>query len=346
MLITGDLGFGVLDTFRDRFPKQFLNAGVAEQNMTGLATGLALEGRIVFTYSIANFPILRCLEQIRNDAAYHRANVKVASAIGGGFASYGPLGISHHATEDLAILRALPEVTVVAPGDDWETFHATQSIAATEGTCFLRLDKSTAGDTSQRGEAFTLGAARTVRAGSRVAIVVCGGILGEVLRAADLLGAEASPTIVSVHTVKPIDLAAIVALASTHDVLITVEEHGLNGGLGSAVSEVLMDAGVVPKRFKRLGIPSEHYMSEVGSQDYLRSRCGLRCAEHRGRSARLASLALGFSRAERCRRVRLQLHPKWALKGSNLRALDYEPRQRGNQFSTRCKQQKCDRLIR
>src|SRR5437870_4203198 len=116
--ITGDLGFGVVDRFAEKFPRQFLNAGVAEQNMTGLATGLALEGRVVYTYSIGNFPTLRCLEQVRNDAAYHDANVKVV-AIGGGF-SYGALGMSHHAMEDLAILRAIPGITVVAPGCLWE----------------------------------------------------------------------------------------------------------------------------------------------------------------------------------------------------------------------------------
>src|SRR5438477_1337258 len=112
MLVTGDLGFGVLTGFKERFPRQHLNVGVAEQNMTGVATGLALEGRIVFTYSIANFPTLRCLEQVRNDVCYHEANVKIVS-IGGGF-SYGALGISHHATEDLAIFRALPNMAVVA----------------------------------------------------------------------------------------------------------------------------------------------------------------------------------------------------------------------------------------
>src|SRR5262245_58636626 len=106
MLITGDLGFGVLTDFASRFPKQFLNAGVAEQNMTGLATGLALEGYIVFTYSIANFVFMRCLEQIRYDALYHDCNVNVV-AVGAGF-SYGALGISHHATEDIAIMRSLP----------------------------------------------------------------------------------------------------------------------------------------------------------------------------------------------------------------------------------------------
>ncbi len=125
-LMTADLGFRVLDGFASDFPKQYLNVGIAEQNMIGLATGMALDGRVVFTYSIGNFSTLRCLEQIRNDACYHRANVKVV-AVGGGF-SYGPLGISHHATEDLAIMRALPDMTVVAPGDQWETREATKAL--------------------------------------------------------------------------------------------------------------------------------------------------------------------------------------------------------------------------
>src|ERR1035438_1617960 len=119
MLITADLGFAVFDDYRRQFPLQFINAGVAEQNMTLVATGMALEGHIVFSYSIGNFPTLRCLEMIRNDAAYHGANVKVVS-VGGGF-SYGALGISHHATEDLAIMRAIPGVTVVSPCGLWET---------------------------------------------------------------------------------------------------------------------------------------------------------------------------------------------------------------------------------
>src|SRR6266404_1477950 len=125
LLITGDLGFGVFEDFARRYPRQFLNAGVAEQNMTGLATGIAMEGRIVFTYSIGNFPTLRCLEQIRNDAAYHNADVKVV-AIGGGF-SYGPLGMSHHATEDLAIMRAIG-IPVIAPGCDWESAEAVDAL--------------------------------------------------------------------------------------------------------------------------------------------------------------------------------------------------------------------------
>ena len=112
MFLTGDLGFGVLDNFITRFPRQFLNVGVAEQNMAGLAAGLAMEGHSVFTYSIGNFPTIRCLEQIRNDICYHGANVKIVS-VGGGM-SYGPVGMSHHATEDLAILRSLPGINILA----------------------------------------------------------------------------------------------------------------------------------------------------------------------------------------------------------------------------------------
>ena len=154
MLITGDLGFAVLTDYWQRFPKQFLNAGVAEQNMTGMAAGMALEGMITFTYSIANFTTLRCLEQIRNDAAYHDANVKVVS-VGGGF-SYGAMGVSHHATEDLAIMRSLPSVTVVAPGDLWETAEATSALIAHPGTCYLRLDKTMTTNTARPGETVRL----------------------------------------------------------------------------------------------------------------------------------------------------------------------------------------------
>lgn len=273
MLITGDLGFGVLDNFAARFPNQFINAGVAEQNMTGLATGLALEGRIVFTYSIGNFPTLRCLEHIRNDACYHGADVKIV-AIGGGF-SYGALGISHHATEDLSILRSLPDITVVAPGDDWETAEATGALIATRGTCYLRLDKSTAGDTHRAGESFRLGRARRVRDGSDGTIIATGGILGVALSAADELAAEgARLRVLSMHTIKPIDADAIVAACRETAGIVTLEEHTVDGGLGSAVAEVCMDRGVIPREFHRIGLRAG-FSSIVGSQEYLRRRYGL-----------------------------------------------------------------------
>ena len=126
ILITGDLGFGVLDNFKEKYPNNFINAGVAEQNMTGIAAGMALEGKIIFTYSIANFPTLRCLDQIRNDVCYHNLKVNIV-AIGGGF-SYGALGMSHHATEDIAIMRSLPNLRVISPSTLGEVKKVTKAI--------------------------------------------------------------------------------------------------------------------------------------------------------------------------------------------------------------------------
>lgn len=270
MLITGDLGFAVLTDYWQRFPKQFLNAGVAEQNMTGMAAGMALEGMIAFTYSIANFTTLRCLEQIRNDAAYHDANVKVVS-VGGGF-SYGAMGVSHHATEDLAIMRSLPSVTVVAPGDLWETAEATSALIAHPGTCYLRLDKTMTTNTARPGEIFILGKARRLREGSDITVITTGGILEESLKAAALLseiGIEVR--LVSMHTLKPLDTEEIVRAALETGGIVTLEEHTIHGGLGGAVAEALLDAGVMPKAFYRMGLRSG-FSSIVGSQAYLRQR--------------------------------------------------------------------------
>jgi transketolase len=273
-LITGDLGFAVLDDYSRTYPRQFLNAGVAEQNMTGLATGLALDGRIVFTYSIGNFPTLRALEQIRNDAAYHDANVNVV-AVGGGF-SYGALGISHHATEDLAILRSLPGLTVVAPGDDWETEHAVPALAALPGTTYLRLDRASAGRTQREGETFVLGKARRLREGTDVTLVSIGGILGVTLAAADELAAQHGirARVLSMHTLVPLDVESLMDAARETGAVITVEEHSVHGGLGGAVAENLLEAGVVPRAFHRVGL-RHGFSSIVGSQDYLRTRYGL-----------------------------------------------------------------------
>ena len=274
MLVTGDLGFGVLDEYRRRFPSQFINAGVAEQNMTGIATGMAMEGRIVFTYSIANFPTLRCLEQIRNDACYHNANVKIV-AIGGGF-SYGALGISHHATEDLAIMRSLPDIIVVSPCGYWETAEATEAIVNTPGTFYFRLDKSAGEDEPRdKNERFQIGKARTLRDGKDCSIIVTGGILEEVWQATELLEADGiDARIVSMHTLKPLDEETIIDVCTKTGAIITVEEHTIYGGLGGAVAEVLMDHGVYPEHFLRIGLEAG-FSSIVGSQQYLRKRYGL-----------------------------------------------------------------------
>lgn len=273
-LITGDLGFGVLEEFARRFPKQFLNAGVAEQNMTGVATGLALEGKVVFTYSIANFPSLRCLEQIRNDAAYHNANVNVVS-IGSGF-SYGQLGMSHHATEDITIMRSLPDVTVVSPADEWEVRQATRALVAQPGACYLRLDKAKAPPTHRPNDVFRLGVARVVREGRDLTIAATGGILEVALAAAEeLAGMHRIQTrVLSVHTVKPLDTASLAAAARETGGLITLEEHTVEGGLGGAIAESLLELGVVPRRFLRVGLRAG-FSSAVGSQSYLRAHYGL-----------------------------------------------------------------------
>ena len=177
ILITGDLGFGVLNEYREKCADQFINAGVAEQNMTAVAAGMALEGFIVFTYSIGNFPTLRCLEQILNDVCYHDLNVNVL-AVGGGF-SYGQLGMSHHATEDLSIMRALPNMQVIAPSDAWQAAQAIDSMVAHTGPSYMRIDKSSAGlDASVEGE-FRVGKARVLARGKDVTLIGSGGILAE-----------------------------------------------------------------------------------------------------------------------------------------------------------------------
>ena len=271
ILVTGDLGFGVLDKFSHELPGQYLNAGVAEQNMTGVAAGMGLEGKVVFTYSIANFPTLRCLEQIRNDIAYHDANVKVV-AIGGGF-SYGSLGMSHHATEDLAILRAIPNVAVHVPCDDLETRELTALLVRRSGPAYLRLDKSKV--TPGIGATFKPGSLRCMRPGDRVAIIACGGIVAEALAAADALSADGIDCAVfSAHTLKPFDTESILRIARDYQALVTLEEHVLSGGLGSLVAETLMDAAVMPRHFARIALPDE-FSSIVGSQEYLRGRLGI-----------------------------------------------------------------------
>lgn len=273
-LVTGDLGFGVVQEFAARFPNQFVNAGVAEQNMTGLATGMALSGRIVFTYSIANFPTLRPLEQIRNDACYHNANVVVV-AVGGGL-SYGALGMTHHATEDIAILRSLPQMTVIAPGDPTETAAATRKVAEGIGPTYLRLGRAGEPVVHDGEIDWQLGKAIEVRSGCDATIVSTGAMLATAVAAADQLATTRGLEIrvLSMHTVKPLDDAAVIAAAEQTRAVITLEEHSILGGLGGAVAEVLCEASLPGVVFQRIGLPSQ-YISEVGTQEYLRAMHGL-----------------------------------------------------------------------
>lgn len=244
-LLCGDLGFSVLEPFAKSFPNRYVNVGVAEQNMTGVAAGLALSGKIVFTYSIANFPVIRCLEQIRNDVCAHNLNVKIVS-VGGGFA-YGSAGYTHHGTEDLAIMRVLPNMTVLAPGDPVETKLLT--IAATErpGPCYLRLGK--AGEpiihTSQPDIA--IGKAIVLREGDAGTLISTGATLGMAMNASSELSALGiSVSVLSMPSLSPLDKEAILRAAKNTGRIVTVENHGL-GGLGSAVAEVLAASTVHPR---------------------------------------------------------------------------------------------------
>jgi len=269
VLLTADLGYGVFEEFESRFLGQYFNVGVAEQNMTGVASGLSLEGKKVVTYSIGNFPTLRCLEQIRNDACYHDANITIVAS-GGGF-SYGSLGMSHHATEDLAILRSLPNIAVVAPCTANEAGEAITAMIQGGGVGYLRLDKTSA-DNSPIESPFVIGKARRHKEGKDITLFATGGILDDVnIASIELKKLGIVARVVAMHTIKPIDIDEIIDAATNTGGIVTVEEHNKDGGLGSAISEVCMDFGAIPKKFLRIGL-DDVYPSIVGSQQYLRSR--------------------------------------------------------------------------
>ena len=272
-MILADIGYGEIEPFANAFPKRFINCGVAEQNMTGVACGVAMEGNIAITYSIANFPTLRCLEQIRNDVCYHNANVKIV-IIGGGMA-YGPLGVSHHSTEDIAIMRALPNMVVIAPCDKIEARAAVRAMLEYNGPLYYRCGYKGEKDIHEGPIDFQLGKAIPVREGKDATIVFTGTIgLNCKLAAEELhkLGIEVS--LLSMHTIKPIDKEALVKASHTTGGILTVEEHNICGGLGSAVAEALMDSGAGSCKFQRLALPDVN-VSLIGSQDWLREQYGL-----------------------------------------------------------------------
>lgn len=272
-LITGDLGFGVLKPYYETVPDQFTNAGIAEQNMTTVAAGMALEGKTVFTYSIGNFPTLRCLEQIRNDCAYHNANVKIV-CVGGGFV-YGSLGMSHQATEDLAILRALPDVVVMAPADLVEAEECTKALAKYPGTAYLRLGRGGEKRIHDKIDNFQIGRAIKVHDGEKVAIFSTGAIFEEVTAAYDELKEKGyNPAVYTFPTVKPIDKETIENMSREFDLVVTCEEHNIVGGFGSAVAEVMAEMKDKKAVLMRIGLNDE-YSVRVGNQKYLRQQYGM-----------------------------------------------------------------------
>jgi len=275
-LIVGDLGFSVVEPFANEFPKQFLNAGVAEQNMTGIAAGLAKEGFQVFTYSIANFPTLRAMEQIRYDICYHKLNVNIVS-VGGGYA-YGPLGASHHATEDIGMLRTIPNLTVCAPGDPYETKVVTSLIVKHDGPCYLRLGKAGEPKVVENELNVKFGEMIPLIIGENTAILSTGAMLKYSYDF--VLNNRLKWGIYSFPFVKPLDLIGLQLIAEKYENIITIEEHQKSGGFGSAILEGindLIEKGKLENSpiIKRIAIPDKFY-SVAGSQAYLRELAGLR----------------------------------------------------------------------
>jgi transketolase len=276
-IICGDLGYSVLEPFATRFPDRFLNAGVAEQNMTQVAVGLAREGYNVFTYSIGNFPTLRCMEQIRYDVCYHEANVKVV-AVGGGYA-YGPQGVSHHTTEDIAMLRAIPNMIVSAPADPVEAEAIARFMVARSGPGYVRLNRTGEArvHSAELPLALKSGSFLPVKSGTGTAVLTTGAVLQQVVDEVQQHGL--SWAVLSSPFIGDFAVKELVRLAQEFETIITVEEHQLNGGFGSAIVEALSDLYAVGRlstmpRVKRIGIPNI-FIGVAGSQDYLRARAGI-----------------------------------------------------------------------
>jgi len=276
-LLCGDLGYSVLEPFAEAFPDRFINVGIAEQNMVGVAAGLSMEGYTVFCYSIGNFPTLRAMEQIRYDVAYHEANVKII-AVGGGYA-YGPLSTSHHTTEELGMLRTIPGMVVTAPGDPSEVDAMTAFIAQHRGPCYMRLNKAGEPRLHAQPPALTLGGIVPVRVSdsARAAVFATGDMVGYAARYIEQHALAAD--LYSFPFVNPIDTTQLAALARRYTQVATLEEHQANGGFGSAVLERLHDLlsdgalSALPA-VKRIAIPNA-FISSAGSQDFLREKMGL-----------------------------------------------------------------------
>lgn len=275
-LVVGDLGYSVVDTFAKELPGQFLNAGVAEQNMTGLAAGLALaSSRTVFTYSIANFPTFRCLEQIRNDVCYHNANVKVIS-VGGGLA-YGTQGYTHYGIEDVAIMRALPNIVVASPCDPLEAKALVELSVSTPGPWYIRLGKNKEPHLHAGVPSMRIGEPLEIRSGSDALILSTGALVAEAVKASEACSAcGQSVAVWSVPFLKPLNETSFMALFKRYKQVVVVEEHSAIGGLGSALSAVVAkNLGQLPSgfQFRTLALPEK--LNQLGDQEFLRAQLGI-----------------------------------------------------------------------
>jgi transketolase len=272
LLLTGDLGYKALDPFFERFPKRFLNVGVAEQNMVGLATGLADSGFLPFVYSIATFASLRAYEFIRNGPILHQLPVRIIG-VGGGF-EYGPAGPSHHGLEDIGVMRLQPGLTLLAPADHEQARTALLASWDLPGPVYYRLGKDDRTTVPGLAGRFELGRAQLVRDGSDVLMVTTGAVAGEAAAAVETLSSKgitcALLLVASLNPAPSIDLAEKLA---AFPLVLTVESHYVNGGLGSWVSEVIAEGGW-PCRLVRCGVKAAPD-ALTGKQGYLEHRHGL-----------------------------------------------------------------------
>jgi transketolase len=271
-LLCGDLGYSVLEPFAAKFPDRYLNVGVAEQNMAGIAAGIALSGKTVFIYSIGNFPTLRCLEQLRNDVCYHGADVKVV-AVGAGYA-YGSQGYTHHALEDVGIMSMLPGIEVFVPCDPMEVRTATQLIAGSGKPSYLRLSRQ--GEPNLGAAVTDLRKPRILREGRDVVVLASGPIASRAVEAAgELAGRGRDVGVVSVSCLKPLDEAAIREAVRGASLVVTLEEHILRGGLFSLVAGAFAGDAMRPQ-VTGIGIPEQGgKTSSAGSREALLDAAGL-----------------------------------------------------------------------
>lgn len=272
--IGSDLGVGTLDQFKAEMPERFFMEGVSEANIIGMAAGLAMEGKIVYVNTIATFITRRCFEQVALDLCLHNVNVRLIG--NGGGLVYAPLGPTHEAIEDIAIFRALPRMTILIPADANEMRRLMPLTVDYPGPIYIRLAKGGDPIVTNDRVPFVIGKAVPMGEGRDALIVTTGVMLKPALEAAAALserGIEAA--VLHVPTIKPLDTDAILEYANRVPVIVTLEEHSVIGGLGSAVAEVIAEASFsVRKRFRRLGIP-DMFPDKYGSQASLMERCGL-----------------------------------------------------------------------
>lgn len=285
-LITGDSGYNVVEPFIEKYPKRCFNIGINEQATASIAAGMALEGYKVYVYGIGNFPTLRCLEQIRNDICYHEASVMIL-ATGGGFA-YGQLGMSHHATEEVAAMRPFEHMRIYMPADSVEAIAALDDSYFHGGPGYIRLGRGSDAKIYEPGKKIDVTKAVMFYEKADINILVSGTILNEALAGVKKLKKDYGIHVglYSFPCVKPIDSETIVSIAKDSKTIITIEEHSTIGGFGSAVAEVVAEMEGSRARVIRLGL-NDKFTSVVGSQSYLREYYGISSDKLIERIARL-----------------------------------------------------------